>query len=449
MPSVNDTYFQHKVLSRIHGKPTFESLQNVVTELKANACSVPSTLGGGHHGHLGLLLSDARYNTLAHTVPWATPGNPGPFVPPNAGTGPQIEAARDVWRELKQDFQLCQATDKALIAQLVAAIEPIYLRALLNRDTGQYAGNIRAIILHLFNTHGKITPQQVKAKEDQLHLFHYDISQPVDIVFNNINDLVDLADHARAPMTEQQMINLAYVIFAKQTILQPDLRLWSRRPVIEHTYVNFTQHLRDAQSDLSSLPTAGDVYHQQPAQANIASIADLVVQRLLDEQGSELPQASLEQPPPPLDPFTDVANSLQRRETDLNSREANMLNQMQEMMSSMMRNNGNNNGNNNNRNRNGNRNNNGNDNDNGNRNNYRNNNGNNGNNRNNGNNGNNRNNGNNGNNGNNRAQPRQYCWSHGSCAHAGSACSSPASGHQATATFANMQNGSTNGCYWL
>ncbi len=124
-PSVNDTCFQHKLLTKIHGAPTHETLQNVSTELKANAGSVPSTLGGGQNGHLGLLLSATIYATLANTAPWATPGNPGVFAPPVAGTGPQIEAAREVWRELKREFIICQATDKALIALLVEAIDPI------------------------------------------------------------------------------------------------------------------------------------------------------------------------------------------------------------------------------------------------------------------------------------------------------------------------------------
>jgi hypothetical protein len=137
IPSVNDTYFQHKVLTRIHGQPTYKTLQNLSTEIKANAASVPSTLGGGHYGHLGLILSPDRYATLAHSVPWFSPDNPGPFVHPAAGTGPQIEAAKDVWRELKLSFDLCQATEKALIAQVVASIDQIYLRALLNRTTGQ------------------------------------------------------------------------------------------------------------------------------------------------------------------------------------------------------------------------------------------------------------------------------------------------------------------------
>jgi hypothetical protein len=159
IPSVKDTYFQHKVLTKIHGQPTYESLQNLFTELKANASSVPSTLGGGQNGHLGQMLYDVRYAALPHATPWVSPGNPGPFVPPAAGTNPQIEAAKDVWKELKQEFELCQATEKVLIAQLVDSIDPIYLRAMLNRATGQYSSSIRTLLLHLFNTYGKITPQ--------------------------------------------------------------------------------------------------------------------------------------------------------------------------------------------------------------------------------------------------------------------------------------------------
>lgn len=413
IPSVKDTYFQHKVLTRIHGKPVYESLQTLTTELKANAGSVPSTLGGGQHGHLGLLLSAVRYAALPHTEPWVSPVNPGPFVPPAGGTGPQIEAAKDVWRELKQTFELCQATEKALIAQIVESIDPIYIRALLNRATGQYSSSIRAMILHFFTTYGKITPQQVKGKEMELYNMHYDISQPVDTVFNAIEDLVELADHANSPMSAQQMIDLAYVVLAKQPILQHDLRLWNRRPLVERTWPNMLEHFRDAQADLSSLPTAGDIYHLQPPhQVNHAvdSMADLVAQRLLDA----LPPLSEPASAPP-----ELANSLLRRESDLQTREAAMLTQMQELVTLMRStqagtpsratrpSGGRGSGRHTDR--------------------------------------------------AGRSRPpsarssntRLYCWSHGACAHTGVDCNTQATGHQASATFDNMMGGSTTGCYWL
>jgi hypothetical protein len=433
IPSVKDTYFQHKVLTKIHGKPTYESVQNVLTELKANAGSVPTTLGGGQHGHLGLLLSDARYTALAYTLHWVSPGNPGPFLPPITGTGPQIEGAKVVWQELKQTFELCQATEKALIAQVVEAIDPIYLRALLNRTTGQYSSNIRDLLNHLFNTYGKITPQQVKAKEMELYNMHFDISQPVDTVFNCIDDLSELADHAGSPMTPQQMIDLAYVIFAKQPILQQDLRLWNRKPLIERTWTNMIQHLRDAQTDLSSLPSAGDIYHQQPPHQanNVATMAELVAQRLLDDQNilnnayhNAAPPSGLPTLPSP--PVDDVANSLQRRETDLQTRESQMMTQMQEMMLKLMQSNNNNNTSNNGYHTNNN-------------NNYSNRTG----------RGRGRGRGRGNDRSNSRKQTRGYCWTHGACAHPSNRCNTPAEGHQALATFEHMLNGSKNGCYWL
>jgi hypothetical protein len=76
------------MLKRIHGQPTYETLQNLSTEIEANAALVPSTLGGGQYGHLGLILSVDCYATLANTIPWVSPPNPGPFVPPANGTGP-------------------------------------------------------------------------------------------------------------------------------------------------------------------------------------------------------------------------------------------------------------------------------------------------------------------------------------------------------------------------
>jgi hypothetical protein len=419
IPSVKDAYFQHKMLTKIHGQPAYASLQQTMTELKANSSSVPSTLGGGQHGHLGLLLSDARYTALAHEA-FVTPVNPPAFAPPAVATAAQIEAARDVWSETKKTFQICQATEKALIAQLVEAIDPIYLRALLNRATGQYSTDIRALLVHLFTTYGKVTPQQVKAREMELYNLHYDISQPVDTVFNSIDDLAELADHGNSPMTPQQMIDLAYVIFSKQPILQHDLRLWNRRPVLARTWPLMMDYFRAAQSDLSSLPTAGDIYHQQPAhQANIAAMADLVAQRLLEEQTAYFAANPPTPEPAPPDHHGEVANSLQRRETDLQARESAMMLRMENMMKTMLTSNNNNSNNtrNPNRDRGGRQG---------------------------------RGRGSSGGRGNDtRSQTRQYCWSHGACAHNGSDCERQATGHQNDATFANMKGGSTKNCYWM
>jgi hypothetical protein len=319
-----------------------------------------------------------------------------------------------------------------LLTRSIPPPPPIYLRALLNRATGQYSASISALITHLFDTYGKITPQQVKAKEMELYNMHYDISQPVDPVFNNIDDLSELADHAGSPMTAQQMIDLAYVIFSKQPILQQDLCLWNRRPLVDRTWPNMMQHLCDAQTDLSYYLPSANIYNQQPVhQANVTTMADLIAQRLFDEYNQTHPAVVPPIPtPPPFDHHTDVANSLQRRKTDLQSREAAMMSQMRDMMLTLMRTNGNQNTNTNNSPHGGGG-------------------------------SNNRNNhsgrntpgqgssGRSGGCGNNRSPTHLYCWSLGAGAHTGTDCNTPAAGHQSMATFANMMSGSTNRCYCL
>ena len=49
----------HKVLTRIQGEPTFETLEQFQRELRANAKAIHSTLGGGANGHLGLVMTQA------------------------------------------------------------------------------------------------------------------------------------------------------------------------------------------------------------------------------------------------------------------------------------------------------------------------------------------------------------------------------------------------------
>jgi hypothetical protein len=261
---------------------------------------------------------------------------------------------------------------------------------------------------------------------------------------NCINDLSDLAECANSPMSAQQIIDLTYVIFAKQPILQPDLRLWNRKPLADRTWDNMMVRLISVRS-----PRQGTfIINNPPHQANVATMADLVAQRLLDDrcllpyahEGSMAPPEppvlpATAQEPPPTAPYPDVDNILQRCETDLQTREASMMTQMQDMMASMLRAGNNNNGNHNNGH------------------------------------------GNNNHNGNNNHPPRNnrntngrtggcgtghtnntsrpapnthlYCWSHGACVHASPNCNRQAFGHQGTATFSDMQNGSTNGCYWM
>ena len=56
----------------------------MLTQLKANASSIPKNLGGGGHVFIGAILSAASYSILAPLTLFLGPTHPGTLtVPPN------------------------------------------------------------------------------------------------------------------------------------------------------------------------------------------------------------------------------------------------------------------------------------------------------------------------------------------------------------------------------
>ena len=77
-------YFKYKTPTPIQGTPTQKALNRLKAELRANASSVETDLGGGNHGYLGFLLSDAKYANVSPT-PFVVPAYPAPLnIPANA-----------------------------------------------------------------------------------------------------------------------------------------------------------------------------------------------------------------------------------------------------------------------------------------------------------------------------------------------------------------------------
>jgi hypothetical protein len=68
--------FPHSSLPKVTGEPTFEDLKVIRRLLNINAMSVSSYVGGGHHGHLGIIMTNKEYFAIAADV-LPLPDNPG------------------------------------------------------------------------------------------------------------------------------------------------------------------------------------------------------------------------------------------------------------------------------------------------------------------------------------------------------------------------------------
>jgi hypothetical protein len=68
--------FPHSSLPKVTGEPTFEDLKVIRRLLNTNAMSVSSYVGGVHHGHLGIIMTNEEYFAIAADV-FPLTDNPG------------------------------------------------------------------------------------------------------------------------------------------------------------------------------------------------------------------------------------------------------------------------------------------------------------------------------------------------------------------------------------
>ena len=89
---IKEIYFKHASLRKIKWKPTYDDLQKLYRQARANTKSVPSTLGYGANGYLGLIIDAVSHQKISPVNPFIRSVHPG-ALPAQAGvTGPVIAA---------------------------------------------------------------------------------------------------------------------------------------------------------------------------------------------------------------------------------------------------------------------------------------------------------------------------------------------------------------------
>ena len=213
-------YFTYETLKPIIGRPDYISLHHLKKQIKANAQSVSSTLGGGNNGLLGLVLTDAEYAQVSQ-IAFVREPYPGALVFPNGTTSIQSKMLEDAYRKRMKNYEACDGVEKALIQQIVKAIHESWLQPLRNNVTDTITGSIPVILTYLFSTFGDVTARSLNRKEDEVKTMSYDPAMdPIDNIFTDVQELADFAVAARSPYSREQMINIASNIELFTTLKQ-------------------------------------------------------------------------------------------------------------------------------------------------------------------------------------------------------------------------------------
>ena len=198
--SVNhkDSYFEYPVLTKIRGETTYETIHHLKNELKANASFVPTNLGGVNLGYFCMILTHAEYHLIAPVDSFTRPPNPGVFVPNQAGMATQNSNREDTHRLTKNIYLETLLLKQNIVQKIIKSLDTRYLAALRNPVTRKITPLVPTILDFLYGHYGRITPQQLDNTTTTVKSMTYDPSQPIDLIFNFINDLVKYTRAAEA-----------------------------------------------------------------------------------------------------------------------------------------------------------------------------------------------------------------------------------------------------------
>ena len=273
--SVNywETHFEFPTLTPIRGEPTADTLILLKKQLKANAKSVPSNLGGGTSGHLGLVIPPNRYNFISN-VPFVCPNHPGPLVIPPGTAQHAAATMRDLHAEQMHVFNEVDAVDQALIQQINQAIESDFLSALRDRTTNSINVPVYDVLEYLGNTYGNVTEELLQERKQRVSRMAYSLSQPIDIIFNALDDLADYAEISDTPFSEHQIMGKAFMILNRTQCFQQALLTWQRRGRLQQTWTNFKPFFHEAHKELRSVSnfTLEEAQHHQERANLVAEV---------------------------------------------------------------------------------------------------------------------------------------------------------------------------------
>ena len=197
-----------------------------------------------------MILTLAEYRHIAPTDMFTRPPNPGALVPNPVGMAAQIASAEKKHILTKQIYLDTLLLKQTFIQQIIKAIVTRYLAALCNPITGKNAPLVPTILEFLHNNYGRINPQKLDDKITKIKKMIYNPAQPIDIIFNSIDNLVEYTRATKAELTQSQTINLTLLILNRQRIFKDDIQAWKRTNQAYKTSDNFKHDLCEAYLEL-------------------------------------------------------------------------------------------------------------------------------------------------------------------------------------------------------
>ena len=227
-----------ETVTKIHGQPTNQDLTLLEKELIAILANIPTTLGGGGHGHAGIVMDPARY-LLTTGAAFVNPANPGTYpagVPNNAAQGTRARAEAE-HKELVKEYETFQGVVQATKDIILEAVDNEYLLEIEDEILGFLNQRPTDMLTHLRNRGGALDFADTKtllAERDG----EWDASEVPQIYFNRVEKAIQGLTRAgiNSDLNERRDMALFYLKASGE--FDAAVREWEQRPAGGKTWQN-------------------------------------------------------------------------------------------------------------------------------------------------------------------------------------------------------------------
>ena len=120
--------------------------------------------------------------------------------------------------------------------------------------------SVLQMLTYLYENYGDIEPGDL-TENNKRFWTQYDVSTPIENLWERIEEAVAFAGAADAPYTAQQILNNAYDLLHKTGQFKDKLKEWRHLQIVQQTWLQFKRMMRRAHLDLRRQAAAGAGYN--------------------------------------------------------------------------------------------------------------------------------------------------------------------------------------------
>jgi hypothetical protein len=228
-----------EMITKIHGQPTSHDLTILEKEIIAILANIPMALGGGKHGHAGIIMEPTIYPLMTGGTAFVIPVNPGIYptgLAANAAPGTRARAEAE-HKELINQFEAYEGVKQGTKDIILQAVDNEYLAEIEHETLGYLNQTPRQMLDHLFNQRGMLdfaNTKELLAERDG----EWNVNKNPQLYFNRVEKAVKglIRCGILSDLNEQRDMALYYLKAASE--FDAACREWEAKPAAKKTWQN-------------------------------------------------------------------------------------------------------------------------------------------------------------------------------------------------------------------